>query len=235
MAVTEARRTHRALDGRRFQLRGELDLGQPFTSVVRVTAGGRLHEFTAGDAGLGEEVAAALGSAGFDEELSYQGGRLLIGRTRPYDKQTKLAEEMLVAVWQGRRYCLVTQLYRMSTAELLGVLRTLRITEHDDGLSVSPDPAAGSAFAEPATVIKEVPGLGLLEIGPLTDQQAKNLPSWRGLSTPAGELFRDSLSDGNPYFVLAATDTWTTVVPLAGTVPDRVPDLVARLRVQTVG
>jgi hypothetical protein len=234
MAGAEASVTHRALDGRRFLLTGQIDLGLPFTSVVEVNVGGRLHEFTAGSERLGEGVAHALGVTSFDEELTYQGGALLIGRTRPYDRQIGLREDLLLAVWRGRRHCLVTQVYGMSTADMLGVLRTLRITEHADGLVLHPSRSDGSEFTAPATVVKEVPELGLLEMSPLTDQHAKELPAWRGMSTPAGELFRDRLSDGAPYFVLAAADTWTTVLPLARTATERVPELVGRLRVQLV-
>ncbi len=96
-----------------------------------------------------------------------------------------------------------------------------------------PDSKAGSRLAAPATVIKQVPGLGLLDMTPLTAERARQLPSWRGLRTGAGELFRDTLSDGKPYFVLAAADAWVTVLPLPDTALDRVPDLVDRLRVQT--
>ena len=244
MATAEV--VHRSLDGRRFQLSGPLDLDLPFTSVVDVAIGGRLHELTAGPTGLGPEVARALGAGGFDEELSYADGTLLVGQTRPYDRQTGLLEELLVAVWQGDGYCLVTQLYGGTTAGLLGMLRALRIEEHDDGLTIRPAAAgagrgggasgsAGVTFAAPATVVKQVPTVGLLELSPLTDQHIKTMPAWRGMSTAAGEVFRDSLSDGKPYFVLASTDTWTTVVPLADVSPEQVPDRLGRLRVKLVG
>jgi hypothetical protein len=234
MAGAQSSVTHRALDGRRFLLAGQIDLRLPVTSVVEVAVGGRLHEFTAGSARLGDDIAGALGVASFDEELSYQGGALLIGRARPYDRQIHLLEDMVVAAWRGRRHSLVTQMHGMSTAGLLGVLRTLRIEEHADGLALHPSRGGESAFTAAATVVKEVPELGLLEMSPLTDRHAKALPAWRGMPTPAGELFQDRLSDGTPYFVLAAADTWTTVLPLASTVPDRVPKLVGRLRVQLV-
>jgi hypothetical protein len=233
--AAEAQVVHRSLDGRRFQLSGALDLGLPFTSVLDVAVGGRLHEFTAGVAGLGADVAGALGGTGFDEELSYSGGALLVGRLRPYDRQAKLVEDLLVGVWRGERYCLVTQLYGLTTADLLGLLRTLRIEEHDDGLAVALAPRGGGEFAAPATVVKQIPELGLLEVSPLTDQHVKSLPSWRGLSTPAGEMFTDSLADGKPYFVLAATDTWTTLVPVSAATADQMAGRVGQLRVRLVG
>jgi hypothetical protein len=234
VAVTETAVAHRAMDGRRYLLSGPLDLTAPFTSVVELTIAGRTQEFTAGSVGLAGELARELGSDGFDEELSYQGGALLTARATAYDPQIRLSEDRLVAAWRGRRYCFVTQLYGASTADLLALLRTMRIEEHDDGLVVRPDTRAGSRFAAPASVIKEVPGLGLLDMTPLTAEHERQLPAWRGLPTRAGELFRDTLADGRPYFVLAAADTWMTVLPLADTVVDRVPDVVGRLRVRSV-
>jgi hypothetical protein len=223
--------THRSLDGRRFTLGGALDLTAPVTSVVGVAVRGRLHELTAGPAALGSEVAAALGVARFGEELGYRGGTLLIGRARPYDRQTRLVEDLLVAVWRGRAHSLVTHFYGAGTAQVLGTLRTLGITEHADGIALRPERDAG--FATPATLVKQVPRLGLLEVSPRTDRHA--LPAWSGLAAAAGgEVFRDRLPDGRPYFVLAGPATWTTVVPLAGCAPDRVPSLLSGLSIGTV-
>ncbi|WBB80526.1 hypothetical protein O7606_03825 [Micromonospora sp. WMMD882] len=224
---------HRAVDARRFLLDGALDLTAPFTSVADVTVNGRLHEFTAGPTGLADDVVRALGVDRFDEELSYQDGTLLTARARPYDPQIRLTEDRLVAVWRGQRHSFFTELYGAKPTHLLGVLRNVRITEHDDGLTLTPTPGGGARFATPATVLKEVPGLGLLEIAPLTRERADRLPSWRGLRTRAGELYRDTLSNGRPYFVLATSDTWLSVVPLEHTDPEQVPTLVDRLRVTT--
>jgi len=227
--------THRALDGRRFQLSGQLDLGQPFTSAVGITVEGRPHELTAGPIGLGEELARANGIDGFDEALSFQGGTLRIGRTGHFDAGIRLAEDVLVAVWEGRRYCVVLWLYRATTSDVVGVLRTLRITEYDDGIALEPDAKAGCRFADQATVTKQVPGLGLLEVSARTAAHARALPNWQGVATTAGELFQDTLGNGDPYFVLAGTDTWTTVMPLADTTVGRLPALADRLALRTVG
>jgi hypothetical protein len=225
--------THRALDGRRFQLSGQLDLGQPFTSAVGVTVGGRLHELTAGPTGLGEELARANGIERFDEVLSFQGGTLRIGRAGHFDAGIRLVEDVLVAVWEGRRYCLVLWLYRATASDAVGVLRTLRITEYDDGITLNP--GAGAEFADQATLTKQVPGLGLLEVAARTAQHAKALPNWQGIATTAGELFQDTLGNGKEYFVLAGTDTWTTVMPLADTVVTQLPAMADRLTLRTVG
>jgi hypothetical protein len=221
--------THRSLDGRRFTLGGALDLAAPVTSVVGVTVRGRLHELTSGSAALGAEVAATLGVGRFTEELGHRGGTLLVGRARPYDRQTRLVEDLVLAVWRGREHSLVTTFHGVTNAQVLGVLRVLRITEHADGISVRPERDAG--FATPATLVKQVPGLGLLEVSPRTDRHP--LPAWSGLAAAGGaEVFRDRLPDGRPYFVLAAAATWTTVVPLADCSPDRVLSLLSGLSVR---
>jgi hypothetical protein len=233
--ATEASVTHRALDGHRFQLSGQLDLGQPFTSAVSISIGGRVHELTAGPIGLGEELARANGVERLDEVLSFQGGTLRIGRAGHFDVGIRLVEDVLVAVWEGLGYCLVLWLYRATTSDVVSLLRTVRITEHEDGIALKPDAKAGCQFADQATVTKQVPGLGLLEVSTRTAQHARALPDWQGMATTAGELFQDTLGNGNPYFVLAGTDTWTTVIPLADTALGQLPALADRLALRTVG
>jgi hypothetical protein len=221
--------THRSLDGRRFTLGGSLDLAAPVTSVLGVTVRGRLHELTAGPAELGTEVATALGVGRFAEELGHQDGTLLVGRARPYDRQTRLVEDLVVAVWRGHRHSLVSTFHRVTTAQVLGVLRALRITEHPDGIAVRPGRDAG--LASPATLVKQVPGLGLLEVAPRTERHS--LPAWSGLAAAGGgEVFRDRLPDGRTYFVLAGAATWTTVLPLADCEPAEVPALLSGLSVR---
>lgn len=234
MAV-ETSVVHRALDGRRFLLSGQLDLGQPFTSAVGVLVDGHLHELAAGPIGLGDELAAAAGVTELDEELTFQGGTLRIGHARSYDAGIRLTEDNLVAVWLGRRYCLVLRLYRASTADAVGLLRTLVITEHEDGIVLAPQPGSGTEFADAATVTKQVPGLGLLEMSTRKAGHAGALPAWQGVRTRSGELFQDRLGNGSPYFVLAGDDTWVTLLPLADTAVDRLPAVADRLSLRMVG
>lgn len=226
---------HRALDGRRYELSGTLDFGLPVTSSLEVTVHGRRHELVAGSTGLGDEVAAALGVSGFDEELRFAGGTLHIGHLRRAEPGSRVVEDLLLAVWRGRRHCLVSHFYRTSTATAVGILRTLGIAEHDDGVAVRPLADPGSALAAPATVVKEIPSLGLLELTVPEAPQATRLPAWEGATTRSGELFADRLPGGEPYFVLAGADTWVTVLPLADTDLTRVPALVDELGLRLLG
>jgi hypothetical protein len=220
---------HRALDGTTYRLASALDLDLPFTSVAEVAIDGRLVELTAGPAALGENVAESLGVTEFDSELSFQGGTLRTAVKSEYDAQSKTVEKPMLVVWQGKRFSLVTRLYRLDVRDVLGMLRTLHIAEHTDGINLTPESAAGSRFARPASVIKEVPGLGLVEMSKVTREHTAQLPPWKGVSVKSGELYRDTLSDGSPFFVLSSPKVWATVVPLADTHVERVPDLVGKL------
>ncbi|MFE2021864.1 hypothetical protein ACFW9O_27870 [Streptomyces sp. NPDC059499] len=227
--------THRALDGGTYHLEGDVDLQAPCTSAVEVVAGGRLIEFTAGPASLGDDVAASLGIGAPETELTFQKGTLRIFRSVEREPRSGLVERPSLVVWRGERHALVTRLYGLDVTAVLGLLRSVRITESEYGLTLQPDPSAGSAFARPATVIKEVPGLGLLELSRRTKEHTAQLPPWKGVAVASGELFRDTLSDGSPFFVLSSTEIWATVVPLASTPVERVPELVGRLTLRHTG
>lgn len=226
---------HRALDGVAFHLGGALDLTQPATSVVEVSADGRLYEFTSGPRGFADAVAASLGITEFDSELAFQGGTLRTATTSEYDKQAKQVENPTLVVWQGRQFSLITRLYRARLADVLILLRTLGIAEHPDGVVLTPDNAAGARWVRPATVVKEVPSLGLVEVSRKSREHTAQLPPWEGASVTSGELFRDSLSDGSPFFVLSGAELWATIVPLADTDAERVPRLANGLELRTVG
>jgi hypothetical protein len=224
---------HRALDGRRYELSGDLDLGLPSTSSVRVAVRGRTHELVAGVGGLAEEVATALDVSGFDEELAFAGGTLLLGRTTRVEPGSRITEHILLAVWRGRRHCLISHFYDSSTTAAVEALSTLGVAEHDDGVAIRP--GAGSAVLAPASVVKEIPSLGLLEMTAASSPQATRLPGWKGRATRAGELFSDRMTNGDPYFVLAGADTWTTVLPLAGTDVAQAPARLDRLSLRLLG
>jgi hypothetical protein len=226
---------HRALDGVSYRMEGDdLDLRSTATSAVELVVGGHLFEFTAGPSQLADGMASSLGIKAFDTELAFQGGTLRTATTREYDPQSQLVETPTLVAWQGRHHSLVTRLYRSGTEEVLALLRTFRITEHADGLSLAPDAGSDCRFAGPAAVIKEVPGLGLVEMSRRTRERSAQLPPWQGGKVPAGELYRDTLSDGRPFFVLSGSRLWATVVPLADTSVEDVPDLLARCTLRAV-
>ncbi len=230
--VGQAEVVHRALDGSRFRLGGDLELDGATTSTADLVTGRGLYRLTSGSTSLGADIARATGVGGFDEELSYQGGALRVGRRKIYDARARLSDDLLVAAWVGERYSLVTHLYNGSTERLLGLLRTLRIEEHADGVTVLPAARSGITFRGPAAVVTPVRGLGLLEVRTLTPQLAWELPSWPGVRVGSGELFRDTTTGDRTYFLLATPRIHLTVLPLADSRLDAVPQLLGRLKVE---
>lgn len=210
---------HLSLDGNRFHLAGPLDLTLPFTSVAEVRTGGRLVEFTSGAAGLGTDLGAALGHAEFDQEFAFQDGTLRLSTVRTEDPRNGLREHPTLVVWEGERYALVSRLYDATASDVLALLRPLELGEHDDGITLTP--RRGAEFVAPVTLLKEVPGTGLLEIS------ATQRPGLR-----SGRLTKGSLPNGRPYFLLAGDRFSVTVLPLSGCDPRVVPDRLSRLQIE---
>lgn len=203
--------THRTLDGRSVHLSGPWDLTLPYTSVAKIALDGRLHEFTTSDINSARAWAHDLGVRTFSEEFALQGGRLRLARTSAADSQTGVDDQVLICLWEGRSHALYTHLYHATATDAVGVFNALTLTEHADGISVSP--GRNAAFAEPAELVKEVPGLGLLEITALTKQTARRLPAWSGARIAGGELFQDTLEDQGIFFLLSTGSALVTVLP----------------------
>jgi hypothetical protein len=224
---------HRALDGYRFQIAGDLDLTHPFTSVARYAVDGGLYELTSGEHGAATGWTTDLGIRRFDDEFSTQNGRLRTARVTDYDKRAGLEDHLLAVVWQGRRFSMFIPMYNARPADAVRVFQLLGVTEHEDGLTVASRNPRRAGIAEPAELAKEVPGLGLLEITALTKTTARRLPSWSGARLPHGELFRDTLDDHSTYFLFATPSAMVTVLPHEGETAT-VPARIGALKVETV-
>jgi hypothetical protein len=218
---------HRTLDGKRIQLSGELDLSRPATSVATIALDGRLHEITSGERGAAHAWADDLGVTRFDDEFAVQGGRLRIGHSTLRDAHAGLQERVLAAVWEGRRYAVFTHLYHARAADAVGFFNALTLSEHADGAAFTPRRRA--ALTEPTELVKEVPGLGLLEVTTLTKQTARRLPSWSGARVASGELFKDTLEDKGTFFLLATASALVTVLPTDESRVHEVPRRLAGL------
>ncbi|MFI0350470.1 hypothetical protein [Actinomadura sp. 9N407] len=223
--------THRSLDGTRVRFRGAYELDRPTTSVARIADGGRLHEISSGTKADARAWAEDIGVERFHQEYRIQGGRLRIGRTSARDPETRVADPVLAAVWEGRRHAVFTHLYHGVPADAIEFFGTLRLTEHDDG--VTAQPRGRAARPDPADLVKEVPGLGLLEITALNGRTRRRLPPWRGAQVAGGELFQDTVEGQGPYFLLATRALLVTVLPEEDRVRE-VPGRLAGLAVEAV-
>ncbi|MFD0688942.1 hypothetical protein [Actinomadura fibrosa] len=223
--------THRSLDGIRVRITGPHDLGRPCTSVARIAADGRLHEISGGTRADALSWAEDIGVERFDQEFRIQDGRLRVGRAESRDADTGVSDPVLAAVWEGRRHAVFTHLYHGRPADAVAFFGTIRLTEHADGITAVPRGRARRP--EPAEMVKEVPGLGLLEITALTGQTRKRLPSWRGAPVAGGELFQDTIEGQGPYFLLALRSLLVTVLPEEDRVRE-IPRRLAGLAVEAV-
>jgi hypothetical protein len=223
--------SHRALDGSLVTVRLTGDLSEPFSSFLELPLGSHLQEFAAGELHASEASARDLGVRTFAEEYQFQDGTLRFGSVAQYDPTVKIAAQLMVAVWEGRRFSLFTHAYHAAgTTELLKVLNTVRIRETPEGLALVPT----SITPAPAEVslVKEVPGLGLLQIRPAVGASLNMLPTWPGRAVAGGELFLDDSGPDRVSWVLAGRTAVTNVVPHADRNPDDYLPALAELTVE---
>lgn len=227
---------HRSLDGVRVRLSGRHDLGGPVTSVARIAVAGRLHEISSGARADALAWAEDIGVRRLDQEFRIHGGRLRTGRAVSVAPGTGVREPVLAAIWEGRRHAVFTHLYHARPADAVAFFGALRLTEHDDGITVGHGADAPSRSASALTetaLVKEVPGLGLLEISALDARSRRLLPPWRGAAVAGGELFQDTVPGQGPYFLLALRSLLVTVLPEEG-LAERVPERLSGLAIEAV-
>jgi hypothetical protein len=189
------------------------DLGDPWFSAFRVVlerpyagvpAGSQLRNFETAPAGNIEELLARVRPGLVVEELSLQGGRLLIGRVDE--------DGQYVAGWTGRWHEVRTWLPPTDKPahEALRSFDGLRF--HDSPLGVrvelAPVPAAR---IEAEDVIKMVPGVGILNIL-RADSAAGLVPAWSGARVRSGEVWRKTDESTSEQLLLHVSVTAVSVL-----------------------
>jgi hypothetical protein len=231
--MTAATVVHRSLDGHRYELAGDYDLSNPYTSVIEYAINGALLEFTSGPLEAGRAWAADQGIHSFADEFRVQGGTLLTGTANQRDAQTGAGDVMRAIVWEGTSHSVFTHLYSATAAEAVGVFSLISVTEHSDGIVLASKNVKRAGIAKAADMVKEVPGLGLLEITALDARGAQRLPDFSGTKLKSGELFRDTLDDDSTYFLLATPSALVTVLPFSSDAPaavaNRLNDITVRI------
>lgn len=225
--------SHRALDGGLVTVRSGLDLGKPFTAYLEVKIGSRIQEFEAGSAGAAIDSARDAGVRSFPHEYRFQNGTLRFGSAFYSDNKTKVRSQITVAVWEGRRYSVGTHIYNArSHQELLSAVNRVRIVENPDGLTIIPkQPAVNPVLG--ASMLKEIPGLGVLQIQPAAGPLMRSMPKWHGRAVPGGELFADKGPAGKvEAFVLAGHGAATSLVLDDADTAEEVLSDLAELRVE---
>lgn len=233
--MTIATIKHRALDGSLVTIRTDLDAREPFTSYLNLRISSRLHEFISGDRGSAEADARDIGVRAFREEYRFQSGILRFGTAAQFDPVIKLRTTIMVAVWEGENYSLMTHAYKAKNSmALLSVFDRIRILESREGLVLAPRKPA-STPVNGVVLLKELPSAGLLQIYPATRDAVRRLPRWRGRRVAGGELFVDGEESSRRVFTLAGRTAFTDIVTEPDHDVDQVLPALAKLQVTWSG
>src|SRR5262245_21446708 len=213
--------THAMIDGSTLTLTGDVDLGAHATTLgmVRVPHLGRSQGFQIQSRGFSYRLentpppmpaGAEIGSL---REFSLKGGVLRIVDVA-VPQPLGPPRQVTFAGWEGAVSCIWTSRVRSSASEMIAIFDTADFAEREDGAFFrSP---IDSSLKDP-TCIKEIPGLAVLSILPLTRKAKRRLPRRRGAAARHGELFR--LRDSSPVLLLVTESAVATIDPLERDAP----------------
>ena len=225
---------HLALDGSVVSIEADAaDLSLPVTATgwVVVPALGQAHPFSSHPSGYADTVEATARDSGIVTFLSEDEYALRDGTLRVVVVETSGArgsdERLAVGAWDDGTWCLTTSLVGMDGAVVAEVFDSVPFSSRQLGVAVD-----GRVTARPRTpeVVKEIPGIGLASIRPVTSDELRRLPRSRGAAARGGEAFR-ATADSDALILLTETSV-VDVLPLEGGDRDAMTALVGELRVE---
>ncbi len=185
---------HLALDGAVIGIEAQADLsaGATATGWAIVPSLMRAHPFTICPAGHSQAFAdhalsnfTAMNIVS-TTDYSLKGGSLRVAEVE-FPTATGGVRTLTIGAWEGRGGCLTTSLVGSAVDRLVEVFDTLRFRERARGLAIDSPITSRPRVPE---VIKEVPGIGVLNIQPALPSVLERIPRTRGKATSHGELFR---------------------------------------------
>lgn len=194
------------------------DLTARQTHIMRIGSGGRVFELSASRRQEGTSVADALAvsldTGPYGERHGYRGAHLRFANGRDVDRTSRAVDEVLLAAWEGAHHAVVFPSYHSTAKDATALLENFRFEETSDGVTCTPSARGATRF--PAEVVQEISGVGLLEIAFLSEEVRRTLPPWEGTKLPSGELFEDTLGNGEPYYILVSQTARAIVMPFPG-------------------
>jgi hypothetical protein len=228
--------SHLAIDGSIVTIEADADLETSATATgwAIVPSLMRTYPFTVSPAGhseiVEENVRATVPAVEISEIETFElkGGELRVAEVE-IPTATGGQRPLTVGAWEGRRGCLSTSLVGRRQEELIAMFDTLQFSERPEGLAID-----SPVTMQPRTpqVIKEIPGVAVLDIRPATAIELERIPRTRGLATEHGELFRVSETSIALLFV---NDTVVTRVnPLEHAENEQVMAIVGDLSISWI-
>jgi len=224
---------HLAIDGSIVSLEADsFDLSLPVTAtgwaVVPVLA--QAHPFSTHPSGYASLLEAAAREVGniemqSDDEYALKGGTL---RVVTVESQTSVGttRQLAVGAWDDGKGCLTTSLVSATAERVAAVFDSLEFSSRELGVAID-----GRVTARPRApeVIKEIPGVGVTSIRPVTSDELRRLPRSAGARTAGGEAFRIKV-ESDAVVVLTETSI-VDVMPVEGSDRDEVTAFVGELRI----
>lgn len=242
--------TRLALDGSTVHIRSAMQFVDNYTSVGALDVGlprRSWQEFIAGPLGFGEEFALSPETAdgmAFDEEYSFQGGRLRLGWGKEHvgpdgaeywergpDGHGR-PKPIRIGVWEGQSFSLTTVIRGDTASDLLAIFEAITITESPLGLVVTPTDRGRRSFLEGPSVLQDVPELGLLDIADVSDPAVRALPRRKhGTPVKGGELFVEARGEPMMSFMLVGETSRTYIIPHPGIAEQQLVDGSSNLEI----
>jgi hypothetical protein len=225
---------HLAIDGSVVSIEADADLTTKTTATgwAIVPSLMQPHPFTiypAGHSALMEQVARSTVPS--LEILSTNEHSLKNGKLRVAELQLPASTGgkylLTVGVWEGAVGCLKTSMIGAESSRLVEVFDTLRFSERSRGLIIDSPVVAQPRAPE---VIKEIVGIGILDIRPAISSELERVPKSRGFQTDHGELFR--IRNEGYALLFVSNSTVVTVHPVPTSEPTQVLGIAQRLRVE---
>lgn len=188
------RAEHLAIDGAVVSLEADADLslGTTATGWCMVPSLMKAHPFASYPAGYSAVMERSVRANRTDvefqstEDYELKGGSLRVAQVA-VPKESDATKRVTIGAWEGRTSCLVTSLRDAKPETLVEVFDSLDFEETTRGLTIK-SPLL-PRFRAPE-VIKEVPGVGIVNVRPATSLEFDSVPKTRGAPTRHGELFR---------------------------------------------
>jgi hypothetical protein len=159
-------------------------------------------EFISGRLGFGRSHAGDFNISTFDEEYSFQGGRLLLGQgVVTYSDHSLLAR---VGIWEGKERSVAAHLYEHQSLDMIAMFDFLTLVEEPGGVVAVPKNAKVTPIVMAARhapeIILHLHDLGLVRCYEGTTDAKAFLPPWGGSDAAGGELLA---GDGGTYIIIS--------------------------------
>lgn len=199
---------HVAIDGSVVTIEAAVDLGSPATTTGRIAAGWVVHELAVGPVA---DAGALLGlrGGGSNEQFSYRDGTLDIASVEELDRSTGARSRQVVAVWSFEQQAITGSFPNLTADAVVAVLDTVDVDDTGAGLALVP---RDSRWYDDPQLVKEIRGLGLMDIRPLTRERSADLPRWTGARVQGGDLYRVDARPDTPALLLVSRTAATHVL-----------------------